>query len=131
MRIVFCVEKLRTLPASCCIVLVVNGSGDFLPRSPFFTSSISKDSFLILSSITSFSSREAMLIFPFSSPVKCAVSGLFSPFAERSASIVQYSSGMNAAISSSRSHISLSATDWTRPAESPLLTFAHSTGDIS
>ena len=47
---------------------------------------------------------------------------------ERSTAIVQYSSGWNASISRSRSTISRSATDCTRPADSPRRTLLHSTG---
>ena len=35
---VFWVEKFSVLEASCCRVLVVNGSGAFFTRSPIFTS---------------------------------------------------------------------------------------------
>ncbi len=42
--------------------------------------------------------------------------------------IVQYSSGTNAWISRSRSQISRTATDCTRPALSPLRTLRHSSG---
>ncbi|WP_434421769.1 hypothetical protein [Nannocystis pusilla] len=41
----------------------------------------------------------------------------------------QRSSGTKAAISRSRSTISLTATDCTRPADSPRATFFHSSGD--
>ena len=41
----------------------------------------------------------------------------------------QYSTGTNARISRSRSTISRSATDCTRPAESPRRTFSQSSGD--
>ena len=41
------------------------------------------------------------------------------PFVARSASRVQYSRAVNAPISRSRSTTSRTATDWTRPADSP------------
>jgi hypothetical protein len=47
----------------------------------------------------------------------------------KSAGKVQYSSGTNARISSSRSTIRRSATDCTRPAEMPEATVRHSTGE--
>jgi len=47
------------------------------------------------------------------------------------APIFQYSSGVKAAISRSRSTISLTATLCTRPALSPLATFFQRTGEIS
>jgi hypothetical protein len=43
----------------------------------------------------------------------------------------QYSSGLNAAISASRSHTSRTATDWTRPADSPRWTLFQRIGLIS
>ena len=46
-----------------------------------------------------------------------------------SARIDQYSCALNFSISSSRSQTSLSATDWTRPAERAPGSFRHSTGD--
>lgn len=59
-----------------------------------------------------------------------AVIGFFSPSGRRLASKDQYSSGINASISSSRSHTIRKATDCTRPALSPLFTFAHNNGLI-
>ena len=52
----------------------------------------------------------------------------FSPTS--AASNVQYSSGINALISSSLSQMMRSATDCTLPALSPLLIFAHKSGEI-
>ena len=43
----------------------------------------------------------------------------------------QYSADTNAMRSRSRSTITRVATDWTRPADRPGLTFFHSTGDSS
>ncbi len=45
------------------------------------------------------------------------------------APIFQYSSGRNASISRSRSTISRTATDCTRPAERPVATFRHRSGE--
>ena len=44
--------------------------------------------------------------------------------------IFQYSSGIKSSISFSLSTISLTATDWTLPADNPFLTFFHNTGLI-
>ncbi len=57
-----------------------------------------------------------------------AFSGSRSPAS--SAVMLQYSRGTNASISRSRSTISRTATDCTRPAERPPRTFAHSSGEI-
>ena len=99
-------------------------------RSPFLISSIiywaPDNSFIILSTCPEFSSS----IFCPAFPTNLAVIGFFSPLTLRMASIVQYSFGINAFISSSLSHIILNATDCTRPAESPRLTFAQSKGLI-
>ena len=46
-----------------------------------------------------------------------------------SAKICQYSSGINARISRSRSTTSFTATDCTRPADKPRAIFSHSSGD--
>ena len=56
--------------------------------------------------------------------------GFFSPGILNTASSDQYSSGINALISSSLSAIIRSATDCTRPALSPRLIFFHNTGLI-
>ena len=50
-------------------------------------------------------------------------------FAERFATIDQYSVDLNASISRSRSTTSRTATDWTRPADRPRRTLSHSSGD--
>ena len=52
------------------------------------------------------------------------------PSTSKTASIVQYSSGIKASISFSLSHIILNATDCTRPALRPLFILAQSTGLI-
>ena len=51
------------------------------------------------------------------------------PFASSLTRSFQDSSGLNAMISRSRSTMSFTATDWTRPAESPFLIFFQRTGD--
>ena len=45
------------------------------------------------------------------------------------ASMLQYSCGLKARTSFSRSQISFTVIDWTRPAERPLLTFFHKSGE--
>ena len=120
--------------ASCCIVEVMNGGAGRRRVSRLRTES------------TAYSapSRSAAI-----APARSAseIWMRFSPLSERSAalnvmgflfaasarlarlaSIVQYSSGTNAWISRSRSTMRRSATDWTRPADSPRRTLFHSTG---
>ena len=46
-----------------------------------------------------------------------------------SASMLQYSTGINLLISSSLSHTSITATDCTLPAESPIFIFFHKRGE--
>ena len=53
-----------------------------------------------------------------------------SPFSN-SATRSQYSAGMNAMRSRSRSTITRVATDWTRPADRRGMTFFHNTGETS
>lgn len=72
-------------------------------------------------SILSACSPLVILILPFSSEYKDAEKDFLLPFGMNFASIDQYSSGLNFLISSSLSTIILTATDWTRPAERPLL----------
>ncbi len=58
----------------------------------------------------------------------CSLAVNSCPSLASSASIVQYSTGVNARISRSRSTISRSATVCTRPAESPFFTVFQRTG---
>src|SRR5574338_385404 len=51
-------------------------------------------------------------------------------FGESRTSMLQYSTGTNASISRSRSTMSRTATDWTRPADRPGCTRFHSRGEI-
>ena len=82
-------------------------------------SNISSTSFLECSSIFS-------LFFPISFD-----SNSFLVFSSDNIAVMfQYSSGLKFSISSSLSHISLTATDCTLPADSPLFTFFQSTGLI-
>ena len=110
--------------ASCCKVLVVNGNGAFLLRSPFFTSATLNSVCSTLLIIASTSSFEP--IFPWN----FATIGFFSPSIPSVASSVQYSSGLNASISASLSAMIFKATDCTRPALRPRFTFAQRSGLI-
>jgi hypothetical protein len=123
-------EKRSLLEASCCSLEVMNGAGGFLRRS-FRSTEVTRR----LASRTSVSMARA-------SP-SCGISG-FCPSSRTTlavngggtlpstvASMVQYSTGTNALISASRSATSRTATDCTRPAESPRFTLVHRTGLIS
>ncbi len=117
--------------ASCCMVLVMNGAAgrDLL-------SFVSTEATLNLPTLRS------STIFPASSPLVTRMRPVFPsiawsaarnltsglPWLERDAYIFQYSSGLKAPISRSRSTMRRSATDWTRPAERPLLILPHRTG---
>ena len=98
--------------------------------NPFFTSNTLKSAFASSAKIASISSLDVIFTLPFSSPWYFAINGFFSPGILSFASNDQYSSGMNALISSSRSQIIRNATDCTRPALSPRFTFAHKSGLI-
>ncbi len=116
------------LPASCCNVEVMNGGAGFRRRSPRVTdlttnrapsseairarvvSSLPSDAF---SPATSFKVAT-------NSGGRAALSRAWSD---------QYSTGRNALISRSRSTISRTVTDCTRPAERPRWTFSQSKGD--
>ena len=128
-RIVFCVEKLSDLLASCCKVDVVNGSGAFLLRVPFLTSFTTYPSSASCKTTLSTSSLLPSSFFS-SLPIYFAAKDFFSPFTLSCASKVQYSCGIKPLISSSLSQIIRIATDCTRPALKPLFTFAQSTGEI-
>ena len=128
--IVFEIGKLSAFEASCCNVLVVNGRGAFFVLSPFFISRISNFSFSSSARTLSISSFDEIAILSLPFPINLAMSGFFSPSAFKDTSSDQYSSGINALISSSRSQTILSATDCTLPALKPLFTFAQSNGLI-
>ena len=102
---VFEVEKPSRFAASCCSVLVVNGRGGFLRRSPFFTSATRKSASFSRSRMRFISSSEPTEV-PCSSSAYFAVRGFCLPCTEKSASSVQYSAGTNSSISFSRFAIS-------------------------
>ena len=140
------------LPASCCSVEVMNGAAGLrrlcffstpcthrAPTAPSSPSSASGarrcGSFAELNSTSRFRapSAEASSVmlnctsFSPSSRTSFAVNAV--PSLSRSASMVQYSRFSNRSISSSRSTIMRSAGLCTRPADSPLRIFFHSSGD--
>ena len=110
------------------MVLVVNGIGGFLVLSPFLISSTRNFFPSRKLRISSISARLRISVLPFWSWWNLAVMGFLAPGALSPASRLQYSSGIKAAISSSRSQIIRRATDWTRPALNPLFTFSQRIG---
>ena len=113
--------------ASCCSVLVLNGSAGFLRRSRRLMSVTSKvfrpeTSVTIACALASFGMSGLLP----STWCSFAVNGWLS--CSSAAAMVQYSVAVNARISRSRSTSSRSATVCTRPAESPFLTVFQSTG---
>ena len=125
--------------ASCCTVEVVNGGDGVRLTSRSRTSRTRYDASRSRSTCCC-ASASADRIRPrlsgdaasLSSPICTSRAGNAdsSPFGARRASTVQYSFGSNARISRSRSTISRSATDCTRPADSPVRTFFHRIGEI-
>ncbi len=115
------------LAASCCSVDVVNGAAGFLRRSRRLTS-VTVNVLRPARSDRIRSASALVWISAFLPSMWCslAVNGV-PPFSS-AASTVQYSTGVNARMSRSRSTISRSATVCTRPAEMPFFTVFHSTG---
>src|SRR5438270_11961290 len=107
----------------------MKGAGAFRRRSFFSTFCTAKGSFLSSSTSGRVISRDPSSTFLPSSLISlarnCGGSAAF-----RSASIDQYSTGTNAAISFSRSTTSRTATLCTRPAESPRRTFFEDRRDL-
>ena len=128
--IVFLIANPNFLEASCCIVLVVNGGAGFLFFSPVVTSSTINFAFSKSCNILSTSSFEWSSIFSLFFPKNFDSKDFLVFVSESIAVIFQYSSGTKCSISSSLSHISLTATDCTLPADNPLFTFFQSTGLI-
>ena len=128
--IVFLIANPNFLDASCCIVLVVNGGAGFLFFSPTFTSSTMNFSLFISFNTLSTSSFECNSIFFLFFAISFDSNVFFVFPSERIAVMFQYSSGIKFSISSSLSQINFTATDCTRPADSPLFTFFQSTGLI-
>ena len=126
---VFLAVKPSRLAASCCNFEVMKGGGALRRRS-----------LRVTSATVNFAPRSSSTSGQAASPFG---SSAFSPSslinllrncggsaALRSASMLQYSTGTNFEISSSRSTTSRTATDCTRPAESPRRTFFQRMGEI-
>ena len=107
------------LAASCCTVLVVNGAAGRLLRRRFSTLETTKGR-LRTASTTARASASLPSCGLWPSILASAASKVWPPVAQ-SASMVQYSCGLKARISRSRSTMSRSATVWTRPALRPVL----------
>ena len=107
----------------------MNGGGAFLRRSLRSTDSTTKRAF------STSACRAFVVASSFSSALEPSTRESFAvnsggSRAARSASRLQYSSGLNASISRSRSTTRRTATDCTRPAERPRRTFFQRMGLI-
>ena len=125
---VFCVVKPSFRDASCCRLDVVNGAAGNLRRSERLMACTEKRAPSQLASTFSASSRLFSSAFSPPKPVKRAEIAPAPIW--NFASIDQYSSGRKISISFSRSQIIFAATDCTRPALKPFLTFCQSSGLI-
>ena len=122
---------LSLLDASCWRVEVMKGgAGDFC-FSPRLTLLTVKAAFSTAARTSSTSSLEWSSCFLSPLPWKRAVKEEFSTPQLSLASRSQYSCGTKASISSSRSTTMRVATDWTRPALRPFLTFFQRSGESS
>src|SRR5512145_2853689 len=121
---VFLAENLKARDASCCNLLVVKG-GSAARLSSFFSSlSTLNDAFFIsAASLAASSPLDTFAFLPSTLRSFASKGGGLPP--SNCAVRFQYSSGTNLLISSSRSQIIRTATDWTRPALKPLLTLSH------
>ena len=127
-RIVCWDENRSFRAASCCRVEVMNGGAGDCLRSLRATLSTTYAPLLSAASIARACSSFATSAFFPSTLVSLARNG--GGFSAASfAANVQYSTGRNALISSSRSTIIFMATDCTRPAERPRRTLSHSSGE--
>ena len=115
--------------ASCWSVEVVNGGAGCFLRCDFLSSVTMYSAPERRASIPSACSFEASSAFFPSISASFAANARFEEAAVNFASMLQYSCDRNARISSSRSTIILTATDCTRPADSPRLTFFHRNGE--
>ena len=108
----------------------MNGAGGFLRRSLRSTDATFSAAALMTSTTSrAWPSWTISSLLPSSRVALTLNGGGFGP--STVASTVQYSCGTNALISASRSTTRRTATDCTRPADSPRRTFVHSTGLIS
>ncbi len=125
-------ENPRALLASCCRVEVVNG-GRGLRLVCFFSKSFivyfcfSKSAIILFTCSAFF--KSILSNFLFATECSLALKIFFSLL--KTPSKLQYSSVLKALISRSRSTIKRTATDCTRPADSPLATLRHRNGDSS
>ena len=114
------------LAASCWMVLVVNGAAGFFRRFRFSTLVTTNGSFRTASTTACASSAECSCgLCP---PILASTASKVCPLLASSASMLQYSCGVKARISRSRSTMRRRATVWTRPADSPVLTLRHRMG---
>ena len=127
--------KPKRADAACCRVEVMNGGGGrvavFLSTRSRTTNKRSRKRVTASSATASLPGRKSL---PFSLTTWNRTGDSSFPggsLRSRSANASQYSSGVNARISRSRSTTSRTATDCTRPADSPRATFDHSNGDSS
>ena len=127
---VFLTGKPRRVLAACCSVEVIKGADGFdwvgfSSRSATIKSDCSSSATIALVCASFFSSRGLPAFFTASRRmVSCLACWLWVLLW-----ISQYSTGVKARISRSRSTTRRVATDCTRPADSPRATFCHSNGD--
>ena len=124
-------EKPSLRAASCCNVEVVKGAAGDRRVSFFVTSDTTAGRFA--RSATILCAASSFLIASLSNdlPSILAKRPRNCPSLLKVVSMLQYSWGLNFWISRSRSTIRRRATDWTRPADNPRLTFFHKKGDSS
>ncbi len=123
-------EKRSLRAASCCSFDVMNGGCGRLRRSlrsTCVTWAVPARSSAAISSASAWVFGSALV--PSQRQMRATNGG--GSAARQSQSTVQYSSGLNSPISRSRSQIIRTATDCTRPADSPRRTFFHRIGLIS
>ena len=117
-------EKYNFLAASCCNVEVVKGAaGDFF--AGFFSKLDTEKEAELFCSKNAFASASLLNTFGSFALNTCPLDVV------NSASTLKVASELKSLISRSRSTISRTETDCTRPAESPPLTLRHTTGDNS
>ena len=117
-------EKNNFLAASCCNVEVVKGPvGLFLAGLVSFDATLNCALTFCAKKVSTFSALSKVVF-------KLALINLL-PLVKNSACVLNIETGTKAFISLSRSTISRTETDCTRPADKPPFTFRHNTGDNS
>ena len=116
------------LDASCCKVEVVNGGAGVFFLVLFLILVMINSPFSSIASTLSVSSLLSALNFSPLTSVSFAGNARLLEADNSFASMLQYSCASKLSISCSLSTISLTATDCTRPAERPRLTFFHKNG---